>query len=333
MQNSRIIKIASLILITMGIVAVSCKKIQQKTKTELLENSKHIRGEHKVIAGILSFNNADDLVRQIEYFNGSTDENIIQWSNAISNFTSLNQHYINCDAAADLGQSASASQQISNGTLLDMADVRFAALLNKDGRVIVGDKIYTYNSDKTLTIAPLALLDVQTGVLNTTSGNTEIVDLLPLISCQNFLWPTGVQFLEDDNSTTWAKSNGRPVRALFKKWNMYYYFFSSAGLKINMERKSVLMGWINIQHTLGVSSGILDGRNVYFGLCEELTNIQLLNTSGQTSNSLFHTRYFYSMPCLPPGSVNYKAHKTKGFTTNYAVERNGQVKTYTAWTH
>ncbi len=318
----------------MSVILNSCNKKDATTTEQVIV--KKARTSYTVTSGILSFSNAEALVAQIEQLGNLNEPDLQAWTSAIPNFMALTEYYTQCDVNAEAGTGNSARKQMEEGTLVEIPDIRLATLLNGEGRVIVGNKIYTYQPNQMLAICPVSALNTSTGVV-TLPGNTENINMktIPVqgILCEGNLLSVEHQwFLKDDNGDLWPTSNNRPVRALFAKWDMWFYFFSSACVKINMERKSTYGGWINIKHDLAISSGNLVGRKVLMGICTDPVNITLLNTNS-TFNAFNHIRYFYAVPCVPSGALTFRIFNTNAFITNYSVSFKTKLKTLIGWTH
>ena len=265
-KSSETIKINNyniMIQIKMGIISIflsmsfiiilqSCEK-KAMTNSETIKTTKSSRGNTSgilITKGVVVFSTLEHFNLKMQELKEMNESQLDNYNQSNINFISLYKQYQIMDELAENGISSSAQEAIDLKLIPHIPDNYFASVVNKNGLLAVEQTIYKYGSDGFQT-APISNLQ------NIESYNWSSQTILPyakkLGNSGDQQWasfPPVSKFFEKYNgSNDWPKSNGRPVRAIHTKWCSWFGVYSSAGSKIKMEKKSLLAGWVNIDHS------------------------------------------------------------------------------------
>jgi hypothetical protein len=198
--------------------------------------------------GIMVFSTVENFQSKITELTEMRNEELDAYNSSSDEFISLYRKYQLMDNNAEAGISESASSAIERRAIADIPDSYFASLVNADGIIIVDGTIYQYlNTDDFRTVPadnlrPDGSINWAGAKLFKTSSNYGNPNWASFPPVSHF-------FNNASNGLAWPKSNNRPVRAVHTKWCSWYGIYVSMGSKIKMEKKTIVLGWVNINHS------------------------------------------------------------------------------------
>lgn len=160
---------------------------------------------------------------------------------------------------------------------IDLPDPLLSTVLNKDGRIQIADTIYQmdilkdtpvlyafparYENDLIKGIAPSGVKQVVTHKIGLTlmpffpkweeTGRVEIpgptVEVCDYPSSALIPWwgQKGDLIYTADNGAVLNKDNGRQVRVDYHRWRVGFIFYSSAGVRVKLQKDTRLGGWMS----------------------------------------------------------------------------------------
>jgi hypothetical protein len=230
-------------LACVGIIATStfnsCKKATTPENITSIKTPKQTRTGVSVNNGILQFATVEDYKNTLTALHAGTNADRITWRTSFTGYQSLADKYLEMDVNAEAEISESADAAITNNTIINVPDDIFASVINAQGLIIFGGKIYKVNSNNSWEV-PLSAMAAN-GVIDWTNKVVRTV-------VRSVMLPNSRFFDKDDNNTLWPKSNNKVVRFVHTKWCYAIPFvYGSIGTKIRMERKGTF-GWVNINY-------------------------------------------------------------------------------------
>lgn len=293
-----------------------------------------VTADEQVVNGLLVFGNETGLYDKIRELSSLTEAELDACNRSRTAYTSLYRQYQLMDEAAENETGISASEGISRKEIAFIPDDCFASLVNKDGLLAVGDKIYKFNTDDWQS-CPIEHLDA----IHTYSWANEPKQSYKKESPNygNPEWasfpPISEMYEEDDNGTTWPTSNGRKVRAVHTTWCSWFGCYGSAGSKIKMEKWSKYGGWVNIDHDYATNQSssnfryytMLTSSSGSFWAWDYYTRSNNKNTSNRHVNEIVLTY----RPSVLAGPLQ---HQVNQFTSDVSITYAGHIKHHT-WVH
>ncbi len=319
-------------LFTFSLLALalySCKKeqtLEPTTQTAIHHSMAREANDFTVIDGRLAFASDSAFHDAMAELNAMDESQHQTWYGSISGFTSLAGFYAEQDAKAEAETGISADSLISTNQVLDIQDHALASVLNRDGMIQIGNDVHiiSLNQDTVYTVAA-----DQTDIIASRNWSSSMVKKTAVkeASCN---WFSQHQFYyQDDNGHDFPQHNGRATRLTLSKWNTWYLFYSTAGVRARIEKHTRLAGWLNntnMQYVNYTSGWVGEAR--WMMLPSAGWNIPPTSFygSGILSKQITHVWYtgWKSAPslCYYPGDYPFNGY------VNYA----GAIKHW-AWNH
>ncbi|CDT07113.1 exported hypothetical protein [Sphingobacterium sp. PM2-P1-29] len=267
----------------------------------------------------------------------------------LSQWARKNKGFVSWEAVAE-GDTVESKEKVK----IDLPDPLLATVLNKDGRIQIADTIFQmdilkerpvlyaipsrYEKDLKNGESPAGIRDVvmhsigltllpyfpkweETGHVSIPEPKSEICDF-PGSAVFPWWGQKGDLIYTANNGAELSKDNGRQVRIDYHRWRVGFVFYSSAGVRVKLQKNTRLGGWMSTINMNQVNIQACSRGDVLIPGLPTIPYHAQVSASASNTNKIERTVKWSAAPfhveVLPRNfnfrfSVNYKGQQISRF--------------------